>query len=234
MFYLLSFGILHLTTTGAVPLGTGWNLRGYPVHMHADILLALHQQESIGWLSCIKGFLSTHWRTAVVAGLSMEDPTVTSSDKSNGRLRHVLTSLHELSLALWKGRNDSVHRVDTATDQQLYRHEDPEIQYYYDHPEMLSVSDRTYCKRPIQKILHSTPANRRPWLRQVKLSRSRRLTDLHSQSLIPQHCHRSPSIPTPTIALDHAPPPLPAPPPHQCNLLEFFLPKQSLLSPSEK
>ena len=125
------FGILHWTTTGAVPLSTEWDLRGYPVHIHADILLAFHQQESIGWLSCFKGFLSTHWT--------------------------------------------------------------------------------------------------------AKLSRSRRLTDLHSQSLIPQHFHRSPSIPTPTVALvDHAPPPLPAPPPRQRNLLEFFLPKQSLLLPSEK
>ena len=209
--------------TGAVPPSTDWDLRGYPVHMHADIHLALHQQDSIGWLSCFKGFLSKHWN--VVAGLSMENPTDKSGDKPNGRLHHVVTSLHELSLALWKGRNDKVHRADAATDHQLHRHEALEIQHYYDHSEMLAVNDRHYCERPIKNILHSTPANRRRWLRQVKLSRSRRLKDLQSQSLISHHFHRSSSTPNPTVALDHAPPPLPSPPPRQRNLLEFFLPK---------
>ena len=232
IFYLMSFGILHWMA-GEVPPSTAWDLRGYPPHMHADILTALHPQDSIGWLSCFKGFLSSH--STVVAGLLIEDPTVKSRDKSNGRLRHVMTSLHKLSLAIWKGRNNSVHRADTSTDQQLHRHEDLEIQHYHNHPEMLSVSDRGhYCERPLQKILRSTPANRRCWHRQVKLSHSRRLMDLQSQSLTPQYFHRIPLIPTPTVALDHAPPPLPAPPPRQRNLLEFFLPKSSMLSPSEK
>ena len=76
VFYLISFGILHWIT-GEVPLSSAWDLRGYPSHMHADILIALQQQESIGWLSGLKGFLSIHWK--IVAGMSMHDPSVNSS-----------------------------------------------------------------------------------------------------------------------------------------------------------
>ena len=219
VFYLISFGILHWIS-GKVPLSSEWDLRGYPLHMHDDILTALRHQESIGWMSCLKGFLSTHWK--IVAGMSMHVPNVNSRDTAQSRLRHVMTTLHDLSLAIWKGRNEYVHRADASTDLQLHRREDLEIQHYHDHPEMLSHSDRHYCERPLQKILRSTPANRRRWLRQVKLSRHRRLKDLQSQSLLPQFFPRTVSAPPPTVEVNHAPPPLPAPPPRQRNLLEFF------------
>jgi hypothetical protein len=179
--------------------------------MHDDIRTALRQQESIGWLSCFKGFLSTHWK--IFASMSMEDPNSSTGDTGTCRLRHIMMSLHELSLALWKGRNDTVNRDDITTDQRLHRREDLEIQHYYDHPEMLSTTDHHYCERPLQKILRSTPANRRRWLRQVKTSRHRRLQDLKSQSLMPQFFHRTSSEKA-SVAPDHAP--------RQRTLLEFF------------
>ena len=178
--------------------------------MHDAILTALKQQESIGWLSCLKGFLSAHWK--IVAGMSMHVPTVNSSVTAQGRLRHVVMSLHDLSLALWKGRNECVRRADISTDLQLHRREDLEIEHYHDHPEMLAHSDRHDCERPLQRILQSTPANRRRWICQVQLSRQRRIQDLQSQSLMPQYFQRTANVlPQPPVEIDRAPPPLPAP-----------------------
>ena len=154
--------------------------------------------------------------------MSMQDPNSSFGDTGTCRLRHIMTSLHEFYLALWKGQNDrSVHPADTSTDQRLHRREDLEIQHYHDHPEILSTTDRHYSEQPLQKLLRSTPANRRRWLRQVKNSRHRRLQALQSQSLMPQFFHRTSSKQA-SVAIDHAPLPLPAPLPRQRTLLEFF------------
>ena len=179
----------------------------------SNIRAALEDQAALGWLSCIKGFFSTR---ITVARLSMHSPT-TEMDAGLTWLRHIINSLHLFTTSLWKGRNDSLHHQDETRLRSSNRQEDLEITHFYNRPELLSTSDQHYCARPLSQILSFTPANRRRWLRQVKLARSRRLTNQQPQCRISQFLNRTDTIPVffvdPTTVPSYEPPPLPAPPP---------------------
>jgi hypothetical protein len=235
IFYLVSSGI-QSWFRGSVPSVALWDRRGYPSYMRSDILEALTDQAQIGWFSCLKGFLSAKWTQ--VATLSMTDGHTFHFDTGTRRLRLVMTSLHALSKALWKGRNDCMHQMSNRETLRLTRVEDLEIQHYYAQPELLAPEDRHYCEqRPLSTLLKSTPANCRRWLRQVKKARYRRHHALRSQSLLPQFFPRIPrqtpsSVPpssslsqaasTPTVSISHVPLPPPDPPPCQRSILDFL------------
>ena len=135
-----------------------WDLRDYPPHMLSVITSAINSQTSIGWLSAIKGFLSSDWTT--LAKMSMDDPSVTDHRASWQSRKTLLTrSLSDLSEQLWKGRNDVLHRNDEREVQRHQSAEEVEIRHYHAKPELLYVSDRHYCDRPLTQILRSTPTN---------------------------------------------------------------------------
>ena len=216
IFYLISFGVLKWLS-GDVLSFADWDLRGYPPHMLPVITSAINSQSSIGWLSAIKGFLSSDWTT--LAKMSMDDPSVTTHRAWQSRKILLMRSLSDLSEQLWKGRNEVLHRNDEREAQRHQSAEEVEIRHYHEKPELLSVSDRHYCDRPLKQILHSSPTNRRRWLRQVQQARQRRLQDELSQCKIYQFFPRSVSLDTEsTVIPDYAPPPMPAPPPRQHSL----------------
>ena len=216
--------------------------RGYPSYMHSAITIALTDQGRIGWLSCLKGFLSSTWTR--VATMSMTDSTTVHSDTGTQRLRLIITSLHQLTRSLWLERNESMHQTSNRATLKLTRVEDLEIQHYHERPETLAPGDRHYCERSLPSLLKATPANRRRWLRQVKKARHRRQHELRSQSILPQFFQRLPPAATintsaqppatmfsaissnsrihPTAEVSHVPLPPPAPPPTQRSILDFF------------
>ena len=224
LFYLISFGVLHWMS-GSVPIATAWDLRGYARHMHPSISIAINQQATIGWLSGIKGFLSTAWYDVAIQ--SMDHPTSVHPADGHRRLTLVIQALHELTQQLWKGRNESLHKSTEHRAVKLASAADAELKHYHDHPEMLAPSDRHHCDRPLSTLLRSTPSNRRRWLRQVKLARSRRQKDLSTQSQMFQFFPRHPeplrpnTRPTPTSPT--IPLPFPANTPvRQSTILDFF------------
>ena len=190
--------------------------------MLSVITSAINSQSGIGWLSAIKGFLSSDW-TTTLAKMSMDDPSVTAHRAWQSRKTLLMRSLYDLSEQLWKGRNEVLQRNDEREVQRHQSAEAVEIRHYYEKPELLSVSDRHYCDRPLKQILHSSPTNRRRWLRQVQQARQRRLQDGLYQCKMYQFFPRSLSLDTEsTVIPDYAPPPIPAPPPRERSLFEFF------------
>ena len=238
IFYLLSFGI-QFWFQGQVPSAELWDLRGYPSHMHSGIIDALQDQAQIGWLACLKGFLSLQW--SKVASMSMTDADALHSDAGARRLCHILIFFHDLTKAIWLGRNECMHKVSNRETLRLTRVEDLEIQHYYEQPELHSSDDRHYCDRTLSSILKSTPATRRRWLRQVKKARHHRQRELRSQSLLPQFFPRllsselilvppassgsqvPPTENIPTVSVSTIPLPPPAPHPRQRSILDFFV-----------
>jgi hypothetical protein len=221
VYYLFCFGALHWLADGIVPAPMEWDLRGYPSYMHPTIHAILLEQEQIGWLSGLKGFLSRHWIT--LASLSMDSSTSTNLYLGRTRLRHLLHSLYAMTTNIWKGRNDALHGAKIQQTLASTRLDNIEIRHYYTQPELLASSDRHYCERPLLLLLQSSPANKRRWLCQVKRARLRRLTDQQFQSTLPQYFARNLAVPTnPTRTFNHAPLPFPAPPPRQTSILSFF------------
>ena len=223
LFYLISFGVIQWMS-GSVPTVTDWDLRGYARHMHSSISTAITQQATIGWMSGIKGFLSKAWYEVAIQ--SMDHPTSVNPADGHRRLTLVIRAIHELTRQLWKGRNESLHKSTGPCAVRITSAADAEIKHYHDHPEMLAPSDRHQCDRSLSNLLRSTPSNRRRWLRQVKLARSRRQKDLRTQSQmfqffprIPDH-QRSPTLQHTTSPLiSH----LPAhPPARQTTIMDFF------------
>jgi hypothetical protein len=90
----------------------------------------------------------------------------------------------------------------------------------------LPVIKQHYCARPLSQILSFTPANRRCWLRQVKLAR----TNQQSQCRISQFFNSTDTIPVPSVdpttVPSYKPPPLPAPPPREESIRNLFHPAQ--------
>lgn len=227
VYYLFSFGLLQWFASGAVPSPLDWDLRGYPVHMHATILDILRDQDKIGWLSGIKGFLSRHWLT--LARCSMDKAGKGSLEVGRGRLRYLLKSLFTLTTAIWKGRNESLHGKSISTTTRVLCLEENEIRHYHTQPELLSHSDRHYCERPLSTILKSQPSNRRRWLRQVKLARHRRLTNQRSQSQLPQFYDRlSVTTPTSSVSLHLPSSRRSANPQQQMSLMSFLRPPHTV------
>ena len=190
--------------------------------MLSVITSAINSQSSIaGWLSAIKGFLSSDWTT--LAKMSMDDPSVTDHQAWQSQKTLLMRSLSDLSEQLRKGCNNVLHQND---EREVQRHQsagEVEIRHYHAKPELLPVSDRHYCDRPLTQILYSTPTNRRRWL-QVQQARQRRLQDKLSQSKIYPFFPHSASLDTEsTVIPDYAPPPMPAPPPRQRSLFDFSL-----------
>ena len=221
IYYLFSFGLLQWLADGVVTPPDTWDLRGYPSYMHSTILDILHDQLRIGWFAGFKGFLSRHWIS--LASMSMSSSIDRNIAEGSNRLRTLIKASSTLALTLWKGRNDVLHRSTDDGIKQANRLEDDVIRDYYSKPELLSSFDQHYISsRPLAKLLTSSRSNRRRWLRQVQLSRARRLTSTGSQPTLFHFYSRTAVAPVPTLTPDFSPPPLPAPPPRQRSLLSFF------------
>ena len=83
------------------PPSSDWDLRGHASYMHDHFLSVLHQQEQIGWLSGLKGFLGISWLQ--VARMSMchsQSSTSTIKEGQRRRLRLIMFALHELTTTL--------------------------------------------------------------------------------------------------------------------------------------
>ena len=224
--------------------------------MHSLILDILVEQTVIGWLPGIKGFLSSKWLN--LAQLST-DPTINVSlDVGRDRICHLPKSWSRLTTTIWKGRNEVLHGTSISHSNNPL---DCEIRHYHSKPELLALSDRHYCSRSLDCLLKATPANKHRWVKQIRLTRHRRLTDQLPQSRLLQFlpCRESaplpPRIPVtmltqlpvvpptqvsihpffcpqPTCELDHSPAPLPAPPPHRVySILLYFCPKRYEMPP---
>ena len=174
--FLLADGICHAATSD-LPFTPPTHQ--YPPHFLDLVNDALSTQQLIGWKSALKGYFAKQW--ADLAQLGMH---TTKRDPRKGELRmkQIIGALSNHIRRLWSSRNACLHDNDSPSVSASA--ETIEIKYYHSRPHLLCLGDQHYCNRPLSKILSSSPATRRRWLRKVKQSSAELTKDGTRQSLL--------------------------------------------------
>jgi hypothetical protein len=83
----------------------------YSERYHTWIASAVEQQQCIGWLAAIRGFLSVEW--GFLASLSDGgDKTILA--KGIQTMRHIMKAMHQFSMTIWRDRNLILHGTASA------------------------------------------------------------------------------------------------------------------------
>ncbi len=131
-------------------------------------------QTAIGWLQATRGFLAKTWMS--VASLSYHAKKVVPRPDGEHRLRQVIKALHQLTTALWAGRNLAPHDLDKPQSITIPSLVDAEIMQYHREPELILTDDSFYCEQSLHRLLSSSASSKRRWLQRVKKSREKRPT----------------------------------------------------------
>ena len=140
--------------------------------------LCLHNSFSVGSLRSrdILPSIGLIWHSLDGMHTKNRDPR-----KGELRMKQILGALSNHIRHLWSSRNACLHDNDSPSVS--ISAETIEITYYHSWPHLLCLGDQHYCNRSLSKILSSSPATRRRWLRKVKQSSAQLTKDGTRQSL---------------------------------------------------
>jgi hypothetical protein len=180
--YLLYDGVHHWSTGTSTPFNP--DLTHFPSHLLPYISAALRSQAAIGWHQALKGYISTHWTT--LASFSMEPKkTGPDSNAAGQRIKSILRGLQEHTRRLWIHRNSVLHSNQIQEMADIRSQEIAEIKSYHSTPTSLLLStDQHHCNRSLSRLLSSSAATRRRWLRIVKRSSAELTKDGTRQTLL--------------------------------------------------
>ena len=99
-------------------------------------------------------------------------------------MRSIISATHEFTYATWIARNGDLHQTNDDTLANIRCTELAEIRHYYGNPNLLLVSDRHYCSRPLDRLVSGSAATRRKWLTRVKKSVAGNIPDSSRQTRI--------------------------------------------------
>ena len=101
------------------------------------------------------------------------------------RLRSILQTTHEFTIAIWLSRNSALHNLDDSTLAEIRSSEFAEISHNHNRPHLLPQHDQHYCSRSLlERLLASSASTWRRWLRTVQRSISEHDRDGARQSLL--------------------------------------------------
>ena len=173
-------GIHHWSTGTLTPFNP--DLSHFPRHLLPYITDSLRSQAEIGWHQAIKGYISTHW--TILASLSMEPTAGPDNTAAGRRIKAILRGFHDHTRRLWLHRNSVLHSTDAQEMADIRSQEIAEIKYYHSNPNLLLSTDQHHCNRSLSRLLSSSAATRRRWLRIVKRSFAELTKDGTRQTLI--------------------------------------------------
>ena len=142
-----------------------------PPHMESMMLEAIHEQNKLGWMNLLRGYISNKW-IIIASSHMMNDEAHLQKSDGRRRLGVILQRIQLFVNTMWQGRNEMLHRRDKEDEAKFVSIEAAEIRHYFSQPHLLPVSTQHYCKGSVLQILRSSPANRRRWLRRVRRARA--------------------------------------------------------------
>jgi hypothetical protein len=98
------------------------------------------------------------------------DPTDVDPSAGMHRIRSIIRGFHEHTRRLWLYRNSILHSSELAEMADIRSQETAEIKFYHSNPTLLLSTDQHHCNRSLSRLLSSSAATRRRWLRIVKRS----------------------------------------------------------------
>ena len=170
--YILSAGILHWLSTPDEPFRPSTS--EFPSHHHDILLLAIEEQNHIGWHKAVLGYLGKTWQRA--ASLHMYN-SEKGHDTTHGNnvILQILKALYAVTRSLWLSRNSSLHDAKDDVSRQIQSADSAEIRHYHAKPHLLPTGDQHYCESSLTRLLSSSPAVKRRWLRQIRQARATKL-----------------------------------------------------------
>jgi hypothetical protein len=159
-------------------------------HMITILQEALAEQQSIGWLNAIRGFLSKKWKLLASTNMDNAHAPVNTQDGTR-RLGTVIQRIQAFVRLKWEGRNNALHKHNHCDAEKFRSLEAAEIRHYHTQPHLLPVGDQHYCNGPLLKLLRSRPAYRRRWLRRVRKARANMIQDQCRQATITNYFART-------------------------------------------
>jgi hypothetical protein len=160
------------------------------VHMMRILTEALEEQQRIGWLNAIRGFLSKKWRVLASTHMDNIEASVNPQDGSR-RIGTVIQRIQAFVRTKWEGRNTALHKHDLYDVEKFRTLEAAEIRHYHTQPHLLQVGDQHLCSGSLIKLLRSRPAYRRRWLRRVRKARANMIQDQSRQTNITTYFSRT-------------------------------------------
>jgi len=145
---------------------------------------AIHDQEEIGWLNLLRGFLSKTWTTVASTYFQNSRVAIQTRDDGHHRISKAVRALHILTSKLWKGRNEILHQKTLAQEVNIRTTVDSEIVALQREPDKLPIHDQHYCNIPIHDLLCKSPSFKRRWLYRVREARARFQTEARNQPRI--------------------------------------------------
>jgi hypothetical protein len=147
---------------------------------HDAILQSLQDQQQIGWIHLLRGFVSLSWLH--LASIKILDSKKSDSRRGAHRIHKLLQALHKFTRAVWLGRNEALHSIQETKEAIKFTAESSEIRHYFANPTLLPAEDRHYCTNNLENILRSRPSVRRRWLQRVRTARNNMLRQGQSQT----------------------------------------------------
>ena len=116
-----------------------------------------------------QGYLSQQWTT--LASYSMDPHSRMDLNVARRRIRSILRGIHaHTRRMIWLHRNSILHSSEVEALADIRLQEIAEIKYYHANPHLLLSTDQHHCTRSLSRLLSSSSATRRRWLRIVKRS----------------------------------------------------------------
>jgi hypothetical protein len=138
------------------------------------VVLALQEQQAIGWDLCFCGYLSRHWALAVAAHPSppmpLKNRTASPFDHGSIWARKTISELWDFAQAMWLHRNSSLHDP-TSTDcrQMKGAAVNVAITALYADVDTYSAQDRWRFDMPLALHLRTRLRSRNRWLLLTKI-----------------------------------------------------------------
>ena len=163
--YLLFEGIQHWSQGTDTPFSP--SISQYPLHLQPLIAESIEGQAKIGWHHALKGFFSKSWTILATHGMDVKAIDTSAGMK---RIKSAIHCFHEHTRRLWLHRNSLLHSSEIAEMADIRSKEFAEIKFYHSNPNLLLSTDQHHCNRSLTRLLSSSSATRRRWLRIVKRS----------------------------------------------------------------
>jgi hypothetical protein len=91
-----------------------------PRHMETILNEAIQEQNKLGWMNLLRGYISNKW-IILASSHMMNDDALLQKSEGRRRLGVILQRIQLFVNKMWIGRNEMLHRRIKTTRQSLYR-----------------------------------------------------------------------------------------------------------------
>jgi hypothetical protein len=171
---------------------------------------AIQSQSAIGWPQLFRGFISVKW--GLVTDLHHAS-SISRSGLSHPTINHltlVIRALQDYSLAIWKSRNEALHKHSESSNAILQGQVHHEITMMYTLSATFSPIIQSYFSIPLDDRILQPLRQKQRWLRLVRLATSHASARGSRQQVMSSYFPYAPlnvTTPQATVSTGTAPPP---------------------------